>query len=387
MSLKKIIKTAAALLLVLPMLAGFLPRGTNIAEASPQDELRSMEASPADRIITLRALRLAFLGGEEGEKTWIPSCSFRACNSTKHYNEGEAETGMPYSRSALFNGTEFTGLQQYIGWVDPDSGMTPDYRYTIAFFLRGANTADSDFNRAAKAACALNENWGALYGSDCSAFLSYAWQIPHMTTYMFTSDAVDQNICRIVPALEGREGIYTEEDLLSLEPGDAMIAANRSGTDEHGNPLYRGHCVVITDILLDERGMPAVVKTVEEIAPRAVLKTRTAEEFLEFANKFHSSGSYFRFYRLISKRHLKLEIELTLDVCGGTPLEAGQDVIPVFAEDGSGALNYAPALTVVPQRAGYRFMGWALTPNGKPLTADTPISIPKDHTLYAVWGT
>lgn len=380
--MKRIIKTIAAILLVLPMLAGFFPA----RRAEGAEGFVSMPRSLADDIITQRALRLAFLGSPEGLNTWTPRYSFRACNSTKHYDAGVPENSMPYSRSALFNGTEFTGKQQYVGWVDPDTGATPDYAFTITNFLRQANEPGSLFDRAASEAYLRDANWGALLGSDCSAFLSYAWQIPHMTTYMFTSDAVDQNICRIVPATRGHEGIYTAEDLIALEPGDAMIAANRSGTDEHGNPLYRGHCVIITDIKLDGAGRPAIVETVEEIAPRAVSKTRTAQEFLEFANKFHSSGSYFRFYRLISKRHLKLEIELTLDVCGGEPLPAGADVLPVFAKDISGALTYAPLLSVLPQRTGYRFLGWSLTPAGEVLAADTPILTQRDHTVYAVWA-
>ncbi len=382
MNRKKLIKILAAALLVLPMLAGFFP----MHRAEGAEALTSVPRSAADDIITARALRLAFLGSPERDNAWIPRYSFRACNSNKLYNAGKAENSMPYSRSALFNGTEFTGKQQYVGWVDPDTGATPGYAFTIANFLRQANTEGTDFDRAAGAASAQDANWGALMGSDCSAFLSYAWQIPHMTTYMFTSDAVDQNICRIVPATSGREGIYTEEDLMALEPGDAMIAANRSGTDEHGNPLYRGHCVIITDIKLDGRGRPAVVETVEEIAPRAVAKTRSAEEFLEFANKFHSSGSYFKFYRLVSKRHLKLEIELLLDVCGGEPLPEGKDVLPVFAADPNGALTYAPLALIVPERPGYRFMGWSLEPNGEILTANTPIALQRDHTVHAVWS-
>ena len=348
----------------------------------------SIEGSEADKIIVQRALRLAFLGREEGQASWLPRYSFLACNSKKRYTAGMPEYSMPYSRSALFNTTEFVGQQQYIGWVDADSGATPTYAYSIANFLRLANTPDSVFDRAARAAVAQNANWGALLGSDCSAFLSYAWQIPHMTTYMFTSDAVDWNICREVPATRGHEGRCTEEDVLALEPGDAMVAANVSGQDEHGNPLYRGHCVVITRIFLDPAGRPSFVDTVEEISPRAVAKHRTISEFLDYANKLASCGAYFKFYRLISKSHLKLELEIGYDVMGGDPLTDEESVAIVFARDASGAkATYDEVISFTPTRPGYRFLGWGLTQYGSDVIAPgTPIDTTVDHILYARWG-
>ncbi len=339
----------------------------------------------ADEIIVERAMRLAFLGSPEGENTWLPRYSFYACNSDKKYQSGVKENSMPYSRSALFNATEFVGRQQYIGWVDADSGMTPSYAYSIANFLKIANEPGSDFDLAARAAAAQDANWGALSGSDCSAFLSYAWQIPHMTTYMFISDAVDWNICRQVPATRGHESAYTYNDLLALEPGDAMICAFAKGVDEHGSPVYRGHCIIITDIKLDASGRPVTVDTVEEISPRAIKKSRSADDFLAYANKLHSSGGYYKFYRLISKRHLKLEIEISYDPMGGSLPEDALAI--VFAKDASGGiLPYGGALDCVPERAGYSFSGWSLTPNGEPLSHETPIAVMHDHTLYALWA-
>ena len=349
---------------------------------------RFVEGSFADEIIVERALRLAFLGQEEGGASWLPRYSFLACNSDKRYTAGTPEYSMPYSRSALFNTTEFVGLQQYVGWVDADTGATPSYAYTIANFLDLANKPDSVFDRAARAAVAQDANWGALLGSDCSAFLSYAWQIPHMTTYMFTSDAVDWNICRVVPATKGHESRYTAEDLLALKPGDAMVCANVSGHDEHGNPLYRGHCVIITSIELDESGAPVYVDTVEEISPRAIAKHRTAEDFLKYANKLASSGAYYKFYRLISKSHLKLELEITLDVCGGEPLSDDERVAIVFVKDAKGnKATYGDAVSLTPERPGYTFLGWGLTQFGSDvIDPNTPIELCVDHTLYARWG-
>lgn len=375
----------ALLLIMLTLGAGAFPMRADTAHASPE---RSIPGSEADMIIVRRAMRLAFLGQEEGGASWLPRYSFLACNSKKGYTAGAAEYSMPYSRSALFNTTDFVGMQQYVGWVDADSGATPSYAYTIANFLRLANTPGSVFDRAAGAAAAEGANWGALLGSDCSAFLSYAWQIPHMTTYMFTSDAVDWNICREVPATRGHESRYTKEDLLSLEPGDAMVCANVSGHDEHSNPLYRGHCVVITGIGLDSSGRPEYVDTVEEISPRAISKHRTAEEFLEYANRLASSGAYFRFYRLISKSHLKLELEISYDVSGGDPLADEESVAIVFARDAQGnTATYDEVISFTPTRAGYSFLGWGLTEFGGDVIAPgTPIELLVDHTLYARWG-
>ena len=393
MSFKAFAKYAALLTMALLIALSF-PRGIagepgETQTQEPDTELVSVPCGDAERIIVERAMRLAFLGSPDGSASWTPRYSFYACNSKKKYEAGVAENSMPYSRSALFNDTEFRGMQQYVGWVDADSGKTPSYAYSITNFLRLANTPNSAFDLAAKAATAQQANWGALLGSDCSAFLSYAWQIPHMTTYMFTSDAVQWNICRIVPATLEHEGDYTYEDLLALEPGDAMICANRSGTDEHGNPLYRGHCVIITDIKLDASGKPAEIDTVEEISPRAIAKHRTAEEFLEYANKFHSSGAYFKFYRLVSKRHLKLEIELLYDVSGGDPIPEDKSVAIVFAMDARGYVcTYDEAISFVPTREGYEFVGWGLYERGNDVIAPgTRIELLRDHTLYARWKT
>ena len=368
------------------MLAAFT--GAFCASGASASPSAVIEGSEADRIIVQRALRLAFLGQAEGGASWTPRYSFLACNSNKAYTAGAPEYSMPYSRSALFNTTEFAGLQQYIGWVDADTGATPSYAYTIANFLELANTPESVFDRAARAAVSQGANWGALLGSDCSAFLSYAWQIPHMTTYMFTSDAVDWNICREVPATKGHEGTYSEADLLALEPGDALVAAKISGHDEHGNPLYRGHCVIITGISLDENGRPDIIDTVEEISPRAIAKHRTAEEFLKYANKPSASGANYKFYRLISKSHLKLELEITLDTAGGDPLPDSERVAIVFARDARGnTAAYDGVISLTPTRPGYTFLGWGLTQFGSDVIAPgTPITMSFDHTLYARWG-
>ena len=371
------------------MLAALVPCAAvreSAASAQPSDGLVSIERSEADRIIVERAMRLAFLGSPEGENTWMPRYSFYACNSQKKYQAGVAENSMPYSRSALFNTTEFVGKQQYIGWIDADSGATPAYAYSIANFLVMANTPNSDFDLAARAATAQDANWGALLGSDCSAFLSYAWQIPHMTTYMFTSDAVDWNISRQVPATVGHESKYTYSDLKELRPGDAMICCNRSGTDEHGNPIYRGHCIIITDIKLDASGTPAIVETVEEISPRAIFKSRTADEFLSYANKLHSSGAYYKFYRLVSKRHLKLEIEITYDAAGGV-MPGDERLAFAFVLDAEGrGTTYADVISVAPSREGYTFLGWGLDPAGDDLISEnTPITLLRDHVIYARW--
>ena len=375
--LLSILKKISVPLIAAAMLAAFGQGALSAPISRPYPE--------ADGIIVERAMRLAFLGSPEGENSWLPRYSFLACNSDKRYQAGVRENSMPYSRSALFNATEFVGKQQYIGWVDADSGMTPSYAYSIANFRKTANEPGSDFDLAARAATAANANWGALLGSDCSAFLSYAWQIPHMTTYMFISDAVDWNIARQVPATKGHESAYTYEDLLALEPGDAMICAHASSVDEHGSPVYRGHCIIITGIETDASGKPVTVGTVEEISPRAVKKTRTADEFLAYANKLHSSGGYYKFYRLVSKRHLKLEIEISYDPMGGT-LE-GDALSIVFAKDAEGRVYpYGTALEPVPAKPGYRFVGWSLTPGGEVLSADTPIAQMRDHTLYAVWS-
>lgn len=383
-TIKRII--AAALFACFALAAFCAPEVSSTrAEAAPPDRV---EGSFADNIIVQRALRLAFLGQEEGSASWTPRYSFYACNSDKKYTAGLKEISMPYSRSALFNTTEFVGQQQYIGWVDADTGRTPSYAYTIANFLKMANTPGSAFDLAARAALANNANWGALLGSDCSAFLSYAWQIPHMTTYMFTSDAVDWNICRVVPATKGHAGKYTMADISALEPGDAMVCANVSGHDENGNPLYRGHCVIITGIGLDPHGLPAYIDTVEEISPRAISKHRTAEEFLKYANKLPSSGAYYKFYRLISKSHLKLELEISYDVNGGAPLSDEDRVAIVFVRDAEGnAATYDEAISFVPEKEGAEFAGWSLTPDGVDIIAPgTPIELLFDHTLYAVWN-
>jgi hypothetical protein len=390
MAILSAIKRLGLMALAAILLAGsFLCGGVRANEVGEGEALHSIECGEADRIIVERALRLAFLGSPDGSASWTPRYSFNACNSEKKYTVGVPENSMPYSRSALFNESEFRGMQQYIGWVDPDSGATPTYAYTITNFLRLANRANSIFDLAAKAATAQGAKWGALLGSDCSAFLSYAWQVPHMTTYMFTSDAVDWNICRVVPETRGHESRYTYEDILALLPGDAMIAAHRSGTDENGNPLYRGHCVIITDIKLNSDGVPVTVETVEEIAPRAAAKSRSVDDFLAYANKLHSSGGYFVFYRLISKRHLKLEIELTYDTAGGNALSDEESCAAVFARFADGSLGvYGGALSPVPERAGFVFLGWGLEPGGSDiLEAATPITVMRDHTLYARWRT
>ncbi len=376
-SLKKYAAAALALLLLLPCLWG----GRSYAEPKPA------RALSAEEIIVARAMRLAFLGQEEGGASWTPHYSFYACNVKKKYEAWQTEYSMPYSRSALFNATEFVGLQQYVGWVDADTGMTPDYAYSIANFLDLSNRAGSDFDRAAKAASERDANWGALLGSDCSAFLSYAWQVPHMTTFMFTSDAVDWNICRVVPMTRGHESAYTYADLLALMPGDAMVCCNRSGTDEHGNPLYRGHCIIITAVNCDDNGRPLTVETVEEISPRAIAKTRTADEFLEYANKLHSSGAYYKFYRLISKKHLKLELEISLDAAGGTPLADNERVAFVPVRDAQGGIcTYDGLISRTPVKAGCTFLGWGLEKDGNDIIEPgTPITVLTDHTLYARW--
>ncbi|MBO4848842.1 MAG: InlB B-repeat-containing protein [Clostridia bacterium] len=385
----RIVKRIAALAAALMTLLVLFPRGRGAETASAEPAnggLTSIECSEADAIIVERAMRLAFLGSPEGTNTWTPRYSFYACNSQKKYQAGVPENSMPYSRSALFNTTDFVGKQQYVGWVDADSGATPDFAYSIANFLRMANEAGSDFDLAARAATAQGANWGALLGSDCSAFLSYAWQIPHMTTYMFTSDAVEWNISRQVPATRGHESAYTYADLKALCPGDAMICCNRSGTDEHGNPIYRGHCIIITDVKLDASGTPKIVETVEEISPRAIFKSRSADEFLTYANKLHSSGAYYKFYRLVSKRHLKLEIEITYDPVGGTMEE--NSIAFVFAKDADGRRAvYGDALAPQPEREGYTFLGWGLDLTGSDvLSPNTPIDLMRDHTLYARWS-
>ncbi|MCR5808159.1 MAG: InlB B-repeat-containing protein [Clostridiales bacterium] len=388
--LNKIIKTTGALLMAALLLFGGFHVGSYSGEASaePADQgLTAVKGSAADDIIVQRAMRLAFLGDPEGLYTWIPRYSFYACNSTKRYEAGVAENSLPYSRSALFNTSEFAGMQQYIGCVDADTGATTSYDYSLTYFMRSAAYAGSDFNMAARAAVATGSNWGALLGTDCSGFLSYAWQIPHMTTYMLTSDAVDWHICRQIPATVGHESVYTYADLLALEPGDAMICCRWRGTDDNGNPVYRGHSVLITAIRLDKSGNPAVVETVEEIAPRAIVKIRTADQFLEYVNKLHSSGAYYKFYRLVSKRHLKLEIEITYDVCGGDPWSDEESVAFVFARDAKGSTaTYNEVINKRPTREGYVFMGWGLTKDGDDIISpNTPIDLLMDHTLYARW--
>lgn len=385
-----IIKKTGAVLMAALLLTGVFRIGklTNEAHAEPGDEgLTTVEGSAADDIIVQRAMRLAFLGDPSGLYTWIPRYSFFACNSSKKYEAGVAENALPYSRSALFNTTEFAGMQQYIGCVDADTGATTSYDYSLTNFMRSAASANSDFNMAARAAVASGQNWGALLGTDCSGFLSYAWQIPHMTTYMLTSDALEWHICRQIPATVGHESVYTYADILALEPGDAMICCRWRGVDEHGNPVYRGHSVLITAIRLNKDGTPAVVETVEEIAPRAIVKIRTADEFLEYVNKLHSSGAYYKFYRLVSKRHLKLEIEISYDVCGGDEWTDEESVAFVFARDAKGSVaTYNEVINKRPTRAGYVFIGWGLTKDGDDIISpNTPINLLMDHTLYARW--
>lgn len=384
--LKKL--TAAALLL--PFFAGASFAAPSFTAAPPAAAFASaadtIKGSAADEIIVRRAMRLAFLGQDEGGASWTPRFTFYGCNSGRRYFKDKPETSLPYSRSSLFNGTAFAGKQQYIGWVDPDTGMTASYVYSVANFLRMANTPGTDFDLAAQLASENEANWGALLGSDCSAFLSYAWQIPHMTTYTLTTDAVDWNLCREITALRGREAHYTTDDLLCLLPGDAIICCNKSGVDEHGNPMYRGHCILITAIRLDSSGRPVGVDTIEEISPRAIAKSRTAEEFLEYANKLHSSGAYYKFYRLVSKCHLKLELEIAYDVNGGDPLPVESRVAFVCAMDASGAKGtYDPLLTLTASRSGFELAGWSLTPGGEPIAPGTTIDRLTDHTLYAVW--
>lgn len=388
MRITNAVKKASALLIAaLFLLLGLAADVTSPASASPEGTV-SMQCSEADRIIVERAKRLAFLGSPEMTNTWTPRYSFRACNSTKRYEAGVPENSLPYSRGTLFNSTSFEGMQRYIGRIDADSGALRGYDSSVSSFLKAANTPGSDFDLAAREALIQDANWGALMGTDCSAFLSYAWQIPQMTTYMFTSDAVDWNICRIIPATEGHESAYTIEDLKALQPGDALICSRMSGVDEHNNPLYRGHCVLITDIRLDSDGVPAVVDTLEEISPRAIAKTRSAREFLEFANKKTSSESYYKCYRLVSKSHLKLEIEITYDTNGGVPFEAENSVAFAFVRsaDGSGA-TYGDILSPVPEKEGSAFLGWALTPYSQTvLLPGDRITREQDHTLYAVWS-
>ncbi|MBQ1817284.1 MAG: InlB B-repeat-containing protein [Clostridia bacterium] len=375
---------AAAALLAL-CAAPQAPLGQTPVQASAA--IGYIAGDPADEIIVWRAMRLAFLGRGEGSVSWLPSCTFYACNSQKQYTAGEYEFSMPYSRSALFNGTEFGGLQQYIGWVDPDSGRTPSYEYSVSNFVKEANTPGSVFDLASHAAAEQGANWGALLGSDCSAFLSYAWQVPHMTTFMFTSDAVDWNICREVPATRGHQSKYGVIDLAALRPGDAMVCCNRSGTDENGNPLYRGHCIIITRVGVDSNGKPVTVDTVEEISPRAIAKSRSADEFLAYANKLHSSGAYYKFYRLVSKRHLKLELEITYDPAGGSLEGVENGVEFVFARDAAGyTATYDGLISRTPTRPGYEFLGWGLTAGGSDvISPGTPIALTTDHTLYARW--
>lgn len=386
--ISKQLKTAAFIALAFIMLLALPAGDAAIKPASASASAGYIAGSAADEIIVCRAMRLAFLGREEGRVSWLPAYTFYACNSKKVYTAGEYEFSMPYSRSALFNGTEFTGLQQYIGWVDPDSGMTPSYAYSVTNFVKEANTPGSVFEQASRAASEQGANWGALLGSDCSAFLSYAWQVPHMTTFMFTSDAVDYNICREVPATRGHESAYGYSDLLKLLPGDAMVCCNRSGTDENGNPLYRGHCMIITGITVDGNGTPVTVETVEEISPRAVAKVRSADEFLAYANKLHSSGAYYKFYRLISKKHLKLELEISFDPAGGTLGGVENGMVFVAARDARGyTATYDELISNVPVKAGSTFLGWGLTPNGSDIIAPgTPIAAVTDHTLYARWA-
>lgn len=370
------------------ILLAFIILITGALDVFAEQETDAQTASEANEIIVRRAMRLAFLGQAEGGASWTPRYSFHACNSDWKYIAGQTETSMPYSRSALFNGTEFEGMQNYIGYISADTGAAASYGNTVTYFLRIANTPGSVFDNAARSAVALGSRWGALLGSDCSSFLSYAWQIPHMTTYMLTTDAVAWNICRIVPPTRGHEGHFTAEDISNLEPGDAMICCNRSGTDENGNPIYRGHCVIITAIRTDINGRIVSVDTVEEIAPRAVFKSRSLNEFIWYANKLQSSGAYYKFYRLVSKRHLKLEIELVFDSNGGDPIPDEMSVKTVFVRDAFGNRNtYDGVLNLIhPTRQGYLFMGWGLNPkDDNVITSGTEIELMLDHTLYAKW--
>ncbi|MBO6061924.1 MAG: InlB B-repeat-containing protein, partial [Clostridia bacterium] len=155
-----------------------------------------------------------------------------------------------------------------------------------------------------------------------------------------------------------------------------------------GNPLSRGHCIIITGIRVDGSGTPVEVETVEEISPRAIAKTRSTEDFLAYANKLHSSGAYYKFYRLISKRHLKLELEITYDPAGGEPIPESERVVFVAARDAQGvAAAYDGLLSYTPTKPGSVFLGWGLSPNGSDIIAPgTPITSVRDHTLYARWS-
>lgn len=254
---------------------------------------------------------------------WTPLKTLRSYPHDDTYTtftKNEKVIGVPYSRGKLFgDDCEFTQLP---------ITFSGNKGITLNEFRNNVANSSSDLYKAAT----KYPDSGPLYGCDCSAFVSYCWEIGRITTAGFSSSAK-------CSALESNVSV--------LQVGDALVKSNN-------------HCILIREITSSNI-------TVWEQTPPMV--TETTYTTGNFKTKYLDKG--YVPYRLN-------RVKLSLNCNGGSC-----SYLCVYAASG---MQLGTSVNLpTPTRTGFTFSGWYTSASGGERVTSTK-TFSSNTTLYAHWA-
>lgn len=266
--------------------------------------------------------------------TWTALSSIKKYNSNNYFSG--SQTGIPYARNSIFNGTDFDGKVSRIIFDSdayPDDGNGEDICLDC-FDQRVGSLSSMIYGAASQIA--------PLYGMDCSAFLSYCWGIK---SHIGSSNLTGSNYCTQL-------SIANQNSLGLLEIEDALI--------DEGS-----HCLFVSRITLNSSGTVTEIQITDEYPPKTRTKTYTASAFC---------SKYFPDYGVYRCKSYKV----TFNGNGGTPSTS------FFLAVKNIPYGYGFGLPTA-TRSGFTFVGWFTQPTGGTLITSSSHNNGAAITLYAHW--
>ncbi|MBQ4429424.1 MAG: InlB B-repeat-containing protein [Clostridia bacterium] len=319
--------------------------------------------------------------------TWTPNVSFdkytskTVTNQSNSYFADNVSYGLPYSRPGKF------GLDKI--WVN--GKQVPRYEHSYVFYdsiktldacKAEMETSGTAFNLAA--ARYRGKGYGALYGLDCSAFVSYAWGISKHASGQFHGDPE----CEHIAGAGGKTSspkYLTMSNLARLLPGDAFVSAEN-------------HAILVTAICKEQDGSIRYIQTMEETPPSAVRKkywnssgndSNTLNYLLNIKLKPGENDDDLVYpYRPYNIYRLKA-VNTSPVSTGRVTFNAKPGVVSTSMINIAAGLKYGyfnNNTLPTPTRSGYTFKGWYTeSSGGTKITANTIVQNGNNHTLYAQW--
>lgn len=332
--------------------------------------------------------------------TWTPKVSFDDYTSATldpnaqptptprpdKYFAGQTSYGLPYSRPGKFD----------LDKISVNGDRVPRYKHSYVFYgsiktldacKAEMETSGTAFNLAA--ARYRGKGYGALYGLDCSAFVSYTWGLSSAngsgtfygssfctceTTYGYQTTNYESAKFRLA-------------DLAKLLPGDAFVSACN-------------HAILVTGICKEKDGSIRYIETMEETPPSAIKKTYwnrsgNGSDTLNYllntklapGKKKNGNGVVIGYYPYNIYRLKAVNTAPTST--GKVTLNANSGIVAPKTINIAAGLKYGyfnNNSLPIPIRSGYSFMGWYTASTGGILVnTNTIVQNGNNHTLYARW--